>query len=95
MLLVKYFKSMFHIYVYYKRWGQQFLVLFFRGRGGCQVLIKIRVINPLGNYVYDANCVRNLKAIVYKIGKFYHSLIPCVKIRVYEVRCVVKLLFKS
>lgn len=72
------------------------MVLFFRGRGGgCQVLIKIRVINPLGNYVDDANCVRNLKAIVYKIGKFCHSLIPCVKIGVYEVRWVVRLLFKS
>lgn len=80
MLLVKYFKSMFHIYSYYKRWGQQFLVLLFRGRGGGggQVLIKIRVINPLDNYVDDANCVRNLKAIVYKIGAYCHFLIPCI-----------------
>lgn len=87
---------MFYIYSYYKRWGRQFLVLFLRGRGeGCQVLIEIRVINPLGNYVEEANCVRNLKAIVYKIVKFCYFLISCVKTGVCEVRCVVRLLFKS
>lgn len=74
--------------------GVNFFVLFLRGKGG-QVLIEIRVINPLGNYVVDANCVRNLKAIVYKIVKFCHFLIPGVKIGVCEVRCVVRLLFKS
>lgn len=65
------------------------------GREMSSFNIKNRVINPLGNYVDDANCVRNLKAIVYKIGKFCHYLIPCVNIGVYEVICVVRLLFKS
>lgn len=86
------------IFIHIIRDGVNFWFYFLEEGGGrgFQFLIEIRVINHLGNYVDDANCVRNLKAIVYKIVKFCHFLIPCVKIGVCEVRCVVRLLlFKS